>query len=215
MQTRRSCWRRYVRHWSSGRRAVRNSLSRRSRRPATHTGSGLQTLGHSGTIPQAQPSQAALPASLVQRRESEDATCEVLPRRQWGSVITEPASDRWHSELTCVCRLDALALRGAIGWHGAALMQDVSVALLMRGDEPRARRRGPARVVAVLLIRGGRTAPEAPVLRTGGVPLVPVGFHRPACRACAGLKFPLERGQRVDTLRGRGLVPSVPWFRRG
>ncbi|MFB7287676.1 hypothetical protein [Actinacidiphila glaucinigra] len=36
------------------------------------------------------------------------------------------------------------------------------------------------------LIDGGGTAPDAPVLRTGGVPLVPEGFVWPHCRTCEG-----------------------------
>ncbi|MEU1623022.1 hypothetical protein ABZ479_37720 [Streptomyces sp. NPDC005722] len=36
------------------------------------------------------------------------------------------------------------------------------------------------------LIDGGATAPDAPVLRTGGVPLVPEGFPWPLCRTCGG-----------------------------
>ncbi|MDX2642327.1 hypothetical protein PV341_01845 [Streptomyces sp. PA03-1a] len=38
----------------------------------------------------------------------------------------------------------------------------------------------------MLLIHDGEAAPDAPVLRTGGVPLVPEGFVWPTCRNCAG-----------------------------
>jgi hypothetical protein len=38
----------------------------------------------------------------------------------------------------------------------------------------------------MLLIDDGVTAPDAPVLRTGGVPLVPSGFSWPTCAECEG-----------------------------
>lgn len=38
----------------------------------------------------------------------------------------------------------------------------------------------------MLLIHDGEAAPDAPVLRTGGVPLVPEGFVWPTCRNYAG-----------------------------
>ncbi|SDK53145.1 hypothetical protein SAMN05216298_0432 [Glycomyces sambucus] len=37
-----------------------------------------------------------------------------------------------------------------------------------------------------MLTSGGTPAPDAPVLRTGGVPLVPPGFTWPACAECEG-----------------------------
>ena len=38
----------------------------------------------------------------------------------------------------------------------------------------------------MLLVYGGEAAADAPVLRTGGVPLVPDGFAWPLCRECGG-----------------------------
>ncbi|WP_093612274.1 hypothetical protein [Streptomyces indicus] len=38
----------------------------------------------------------------------------------------------------------------------------------------------------MLLTYGGETAADAPVLRTGGVPLVPDGFEWPECAECEG-----------------------------
>ncbi|MEU6248174.1 hypothetical protein [Glycomyces sp. NPDC047010] len=38
----------------------------------------------------------------------------------------------------------------------------------------------------MMLISGGAPAPDAPVLRTGGVPLVPRGFNWPTCAECEG-----------------------------
>ncbi|MEU2428361.1 hypothetical protein ABZ611_02385 [Streptomyces sp. NPDC007861] len=38
----------------------------------------------------------------------------------------------------------------------------------------------------MLLILDGETAPDAPLIRTGGVPLAPGGFVWPVCRACGG-----------------------------
>ncbi|MFD4674360.1 hypothetical protein ACFWNN_31885 [Lentzea sp. NPDC058450] len=38
----------------------------------------------------------------------------------------------------------------------------------------------------MFLVHGGETAADAPVLRTGGVPLVPDGFTWPLCRECGG-----------------------------
>lgn len=51
----------------------------------------------------------------------------------------------------------------------------------------------------MLLVHDGATAADAPVLRTGGVPLVPEGFVWPKCRACGGaMQFlahlPLDTG---------------------
>ncbi|MFJ1563422.1 hypothetical protein ACIOG8_04215 [Streptomyces erythrochromogenes] len=44
--------------------------------------------------------------------------------------------------------------------------------------------------MTTLLLDGGPVAPDAPVSRTGGVPLGPAGMVWPVCRACAGpLRF--------------------------
>ncbi|WP_326591522.1 YwqG family protein [Streptomyces sp. NBC_01310] len=40
--------------------------------------------------------------------------------------------------------------------------------------------------MTTLLLDGGPVAPDAPVTRTGGVPLAPAGTAWPACAACAG-----------------------------
>jgi hypothetical protein len=51
----------------------------------------------------------------------------------------------------------------------------------------------------MLLVHDGTAEADAPVLRTGGVPLVPDGFVWPDCRACGGpmmffAHLPLDRG---------------------